>query len=162
MMSADNTVPQQVSQSEDLSHLNKTEKKARKALEKLGMSPVSGITRVVFRRPKGMMLAVTEPQVFKNIEGNTYIILGEAKVEDLNQQAQLAAQERLRQAEGQNLVNDAAQDSATEDEEQDESGIDSKDIELVMQQASVSRAKAIKALRANNLDMVNTIMDLTT
>ncbi|KAI0237144.1 hypothetical protein L0F63_000153, partial [Massospora cicadina] len=53
-MSAENTVPQQSSnQNDELNHFNKADKKARKALEKLGMTPVSGISRVVFRRPRG-------------------------------------------------------------------------------------------------------------
>lgn len=40
----------------------------------------------------------------------------------------------------------------------DESGVEDKDIELVMQQANVSRAKAVKALKNNNNDIVNAIM----
>ena len=40
----------------------------------------------------------------------------------------------------------------------DESGVEDKDIELVMQQANVSRAKAVKALKNNSNDIVNAIM----
>jgi hypothetical protein len=36
--------------------------------------------------------------------------------------------------------------------------VEEKDIDLVMCQANVSRAKAIKALRNNNHDIVNAIM----
>jgi nascent polypeptide-associated complex subunit alpha len=43
----------------------------------------------------------------------------------------------------------------------DESGIESKDIELVMSQASVSRKKAVKALKENDNDIVNSIMSLS-
>ena len=43
----------------------------------------------------------------------------------------------------------------------DETGCESKDIELVMSQANVSRGKAVKALKANNHDIVNAIMELT-
>jgi hypothetical protein len=43
----------------------------------------------------------------------------------------------------------------------DETGLDSKDIDLVMVQANVSRAKAVKALKKNGSDIVNAIMDLT-
>ena len=45
-----------------------------------------------------------------------------------------------------------------DDEELDESGVEDKDIDLVMTQASCSRAKAIKALKNNNNDIVNAIM----
>jgi len=40
----------------------------------------------------------------------------------------------------------------------DEAGIEAKDIELVMSQASVSRAKAVRALKNNQNDIVNAIM----
>lgn len=40
----------------------------------------------------------------------------------------------------------------------DETGVEPKDIELVMSQASVSRVKAVKALKNNNNDIVNAIM----
>ena len=43
----------------------------------------------------------------------------------------------------------------------DESGLEPKDVELVMSQASCSRSKAVKALRANDGDIVNAIMELT-
>lgn len=40
----------------------------------------------------------------------------------------------------------------------DEAGVEVKDIELVMSQANVSRAKAVRALKNNNNDIVNAIM----
>ena len=43
----------------------------------------------------------------------------------------------------------------------DESGLEPKDIELVMSQASCSRSKAVAALKANDGDIVNVIMELT-
>lgn len=43
----------------------------------------------------------------------------------------------------------------------DESGLEEKDIELVQQQASCSRKKAVKALRENDNDIVNSIMSLS-
>lgn len=46
-------------------------------------------------------------------------------------------------------------------EEVDEEGLEGKDIELVMQQASVSRKKAVKALKENDNDIVNSIMALS-
>jgi hypothetical protein len=46
----------------------------------------------------------------------------------------------------------------SEEEELDVTGIEEKDIELVMSQANVSRNKAIKALNNNQNDIVNAIM----
>lgn len=44
------------------------------------------------------------------------------------------------------------------EEEVDETGVEEKDIDLVMCQANVSRGKAIKALKNNQNDIVNAIM----
>ncbi|KAI0139831.1 hypothetical protein GGR57DRAFT_488477 [Xylariaceae sp. FL1272] len=63
-----------------------------------------------------------------------------------------------RRALTRNAVDD---DSTNDDNDIDESGIEDKDIELVMTQADVSRAKAIKALRNNENDIVNAIMELS-
>lgn len=48
-----------------------------------------------------------------------------------------------------------------DDDEVDATGIEPKDIEIVMAQANVSRSKAVKALKASDNDIVNAIMDLT-
>lgn len=50
---------------------------------------------------------------------------------------------------------------ADDDEAVDETGLDAKDIDLVMSQASCSRSKAVKALRNNDGDIVNAIMEVT-
>ena len=55
----------------------------------------------------------------------------------------------------------AAQDDEDVDVDVDESDVDPKDIELVMTQATVSRARAVKALKAANGDIVAAIMELT-
>lgn len=56
----------------------------------------------------------------------------------------------------------AAESSAAaeedDDEEVDATGIEEKDIDLVVSQANVSRNKAVKALKNNNNDIVNAIM----
>jgi len=44
----------------------------------------------------------------------------------------------------------------------DEEGVEAKDIELVVSQAGCSRAKAVKALKENDNDLVNAIMSLIT
>ena len=40
----------------------------------------------------------------------------------------------------------------------DESGVEAKDIDLVMSQANVTRKRAVKALKNNSNDIVNAIM----
>ena len=51
---------------------------------------------------------------------------------------------------------DAQKDEDEDDgEEVDDTGLEAKDIELVMAQASVSRKKAVKALKENDNDIVS-------
>lgn len=61
------------------------------------------------------------------------------------------------------LAATAASGHAEEEEEAvDETGVEPRDIDLVMTQAGVSRTKAVKALKTNNGDIVSAIMELTT
>lgn len=144
------------------------EKKARKIMSKLGLKPVSGVNRVTIRKSKNILFVINSPDVYKNPHSDTYIVFGEAKIEDLSQQAQLAAAEKFKGPEPTVGAADSAGTNATvapiaeEDEEEvDEAGVDEKDIELVMSQANVARARAIRALKNNSNDIVNAIMELT-
>ena len=58
-------------------------------------------------------------------------------------------------------VDKPAIEEVGDDEDVDESGVEPKDVELVMSQAGVSRTKAVKALKTNDGDIVNAIMELT-
>merc|ERR1712178_77525 len=78
---------------------SRPEKKARKQIAKLGLKPVSGVTRVAIRRSKAMLFVINKPDVFKNPAGDTYVVFGEAKVEDLSQQAQMAAAKKFQEAQ---------------------------------------------------------------
>jgi len=144
------------------------EKKARKIMSKLGLKPVQGVNRVTIRKSKNILFVINSPDVYKNPHSDTYIVFGEAKIEDLSQQAQLAAAEKFKGPEPSAGAVDSAGANATvapiaeEDEEEvDETGVDEKDIELVMSQANAPRARAIRALKNNNNDIVNAIMELT-
>ncbi len=103
-------------------------------------------------------------------------IFGEAKIEDLNSSAQASAAQQLAAAEsshagsgdstghaqdGKSRKDVSSKDDDDDDEEVDESGLEAKDIDLVMTQASVSRKKAVKALKENENDIVNSIMALS-
>jgi len=157
---------------------NRNEKRARKAIAKLGLKQVEGITRVTLRRPKNILFVISQPEVYKSPSSNTWIIFGEAKIEDLNSQAQASAAQQLAAQsanegahdhshdhadKGKAIETDAKKADEEEDdgEEVDDTGLEAKDIELVMAQASVSRKKAIKALKENDNDIVNSIMALS-
>ncbi|NXN60531.1 NACA protein, partial [Rynchops niger] len=126
-----------------------------------------GVTRITIRKSKNILFVITKPDVFKSPASDIYIVFGEAKVmvgeiwggregtpslvaggdkwgdpvspqiEDLSQQVHKAAAEKFKV---------------------DETGLEVRDIELVMAQANVSRPKAVRALRHNNNDIVNAIM----
>lgn len=151
--------------------LNRNEKKARAELLKLGLKPITGIHRVTFVRGK-TIFAISEPEVYKNPSSDSYIVFGEARVEDPGFQAQMAAAQRMVQQAtaqaSQNQSMTAAQTATSstaaeeeEDEEEESEDLNESDIKIVMDQANVSRAKAIKALKEHDNDVVNTIMDLS-
>merc|ERR1712218_649040 len=156
---------------EDKGKQSRGEKKARKIMGKLGLKQVAGVTRVTIRKSKNILFVINKPDVYKNPASDTYIVFGEAKIEDLSQQAQIDAAKKFNAAEApvpsemgaQGTTGPAAIPEEDEDDGDapDEAGVEDKDIELVMSQANVSRTKAVKALKNNANDIVNAIMELT-
>merc|ERR1712091_782304 len=150
---------------------SRSEKKSRKAMQKLGMKPVPGIIRVTVKKSKNILFVIKEPDVFKTSSDNpkspaTYIVFGKAEIEDLSAQATSAAVEQFK-APGAGLDvggDDAPKIEAVEgddDGDEDAGDLDENDIELVVKQAGVTKAKAIKALKSNDNDVVNAIMALS-
>ena len=52
---------------------SRNEKKARKAIAKLGLKHVEGITRVTLRRPKNILFVISQPDVYKSPNSNTWM-----------------------------------------------------------------------------------------
>lgn len=144
---------------------NRNEKKSRKAMQKLGMRPVPGVLRVTVKKSKNVLFVINKPDVFKSPTADTYVVFGEAKSEDLSSASQAAAAKQFRQPQEMPAAAAASTQAMPNieeaEEEVDETGIEPKDIELVMSQAGCSRAKAVKALKENDGDLVNSIMSLT-
>jgi nascent polypeptide-associated complex subunit alpha len=142
---------------------SKSEKKARKAMAKLSLRSIPGVNRVCIRKNKSILFIISNPDVYKSPASDTYVVFGEAKIEDLSAQAQMAAAEKFKQPEPASVkpVVPKIEEEEDDEGEVDEEGVEAKDIELVMQQAAVSKAKAVKALKNNGNDIVNAIMDLT-
>lgn len=111
-----------------------------------------------------------------------FSIFGEAKIEDLSAQASDSAVKNITPSGDAGAGNgdpharhnhshdkgkpiesgDAKKDEDDDDDEEvDDTGLEAKDIELVMAQASVSKKKAVKALKENDSDIVNAIMSLS-
>lgn len=167
--------------------INKKERAARKELSKAcAMKPLPHVKRVTFKRHNGPIFAIAQPEVFLDTISGHYIVYGQPVVEtgSLPGMSAVAAQRAaegvtgLAPSESSLAIHDddddddddnaadegsatAKTDAADAMEDADANGLDEKDISIVMEQAHVSRAKAIKALRANDNDIVNTIMELT-
>merc|ERR1711985_84571 len=152
---------------------SRSEKKSRKAMQKLGMKPVPGIVRVTVKKSKNILFVIKEPDVFKTNDSNakgpqTFVVFGKAEIEDLSAQATSAAVEQFK-APGAGLDAAGGDDAAAlleagdgdDDGDEDAGGLDDNDIELVVKQAGVSKAKAIKALKQNDNNVVNAIMALS-
>lgn len=166
---------------------NRNEKKARKMMTRLGMRPVPQIARVTLKAGGGRgYFYIDGPDVYQSTSGkqDTYVIFGEARQGGQGgfgggAGAAQAAQAQAAMAQAQAAAAGAGggMPSVVEDEDvpdlaggeesaaaggADEEGVEAKDIDLVMSQASCSRAKAVVALKENDGDLVNAIMSLTT
>jgi len=135
-----------------------------------------------------MLIVIAKPDVYKSPTTDTYIVFGEAKPEDLSQQGLNEAAKNLNKGPEGNpsVVEEEDEDedappplvqeeappkeappkkapttTTSSEEKVDETGVEEKDIELVMSQAHVSRSVAVKALKKNKNDIVNSIMDLS-
>eukprot|EP00955_Chlamydomonas_euryale_P046015 353299-Chlamydomonas_euryale.AAC.17 len=87
------------------------------------------------------------------------LLVLQAKIEDLSAQAQSQAAQQFSKPEPTPIESKAGPAPADDDDDEvDESGVEPKDIELVMTQASVSRSKAVKALKTADGDIVSAIM----
>lgn len=112
-----------------------------------------------------ILFVISKPDVFKSPNSETYVIFGEAKIEDLSSQLQAQAAQQFRMQDLSKVMakpETSAALAGEEEEEIDESDVEPRDIDLVMTQAGVSRAKAVKALKAHDGDIVSAIMELTT
>ncbi|KIM23423.1 hypothetical protein M408DRAFT_332353 [Serendipita vermifera MAFF 305830] len=166
---------------------SRAERKARKALITLGLKRVPDITRVTLRRPKNVLFVIAKPDVYKSPNSDTYIVFGEAKIEDMSNQAgfgqHLAAAQQsgggvnsLTSSMGATSLGKGGDDDdeppeleeikgadkkADDDDDEgeiSEGDVDPKEIELVMNQTSCSRKKAVKALKDSGGDIINAIM----
>uniref|UniRef100_A0A453GKG7 NAC-A/B domain-containing protein n=1 Tax=Aegilops tauschii subsp. strangulata TaxID=200361 RepID=A0A453GKG7_AEGTS len=145
------------------SRQSRSEKKSRKAMEKLGMKAITGVSRVTIKKNKSVTFVLSKPDVFKSSHSETYVMFGVVKMEDMDAQLLTEAAGQFK-APGPSSVISKGEPSvaaAQDDKEVDETGVDYKDVEVVMMQASVSRSRAVKALKAADGDIVSAIMELT-
>ena len=158
--------------------INRAERKARRMMDKLGTKKVPGISQVVLKMrgggARGGVFTIAAPDVFE--KNGSYIIFGEARqggggaggaqaqqAQAIQQLAALAKSDGgIEMSAGDAAVGtDSAKIEEIDEAAVDESGLDDKDISLVVTQAGCSRSKAVQALKDNDGDLVNAIMSLT-
>lgn len=156
------------------SRQSRNEKKARKAVLRLGMKPMPEIVKVVIRKAKQAWFVLPKPDVFKSLSSDTYVIFGQA--ENMASQAHTEAAQRFTQgalpfgstdqasaASGAAAVaaTNAADATAADTEEVDMEGVNPRDVQLIVSQLRCTRAEATKALRDNGNDIVEAILQIT-
>jgi len=159
--------------------INRAERKARRMMEKLGMKKVPGISQVVLKMrgggARGGVFTIAAPDVFE--KNGSYVVFGEARqggggtggtqaqqAQAIQQLAALAKSDAGIEMSAGNTTSTSPESVKIEEVDDaavDESGLDAKDISLVLTQAGCSRSKAVQALKDNDGDLVNAIMSLT-
>ena len=141
---------------------NRGEKKCKKAMTKLGLKPVPGITRVTMKRAKNMLFIVETPEVLKSPNADIYVVLGAAKFEDLSQMPAGADLSNLKAElpkKDESKIETIKEENEEGDDE-DETGLNPEDIKNVMEHTKSTKAQAIKALRSAGGDTVEAILQL--
>merc|ERR1712238_128120 len=135
-------MPELENQPEGENKFNRNEKKCRKALMKVGMKQMSGITRITLKKRDG-------------------VIFGELKLEDLNRQMQMEQAKKFAQAQPSVKPAETASKAAADDGVPlSEDGLTPDHIKMVMEHGGCSRNQAIKVLRECNDDTVQAVMKL--
>ena len=151
--------------------MQKGERKARKALAKVGMKSLAGVTRVTIKKKDGIVFVINNPTVMRSGEdGNQFAVFGEITIDDpvnrVNMQKTQAMQAQAQAAAaaasaGTAKAEPAKATAGADDENVDAEGVSEEHIGMVIDHAHCTRAQAIKALKENNNDMVNAVMSLT-
>ncbi|ORZ39368.1 NAC domain-domain-containing protein, partial [Catenaria anguillulae PL171] len=167
----------QARQAESLAAASRGERKAKKAFEGLGLTPISGINRVVFKRPRNELIVIQDPEVYKSSTADVYIVYGQAtmaknQLPGLNPLAAGAGAAKpgahVHDANCKHDEDDPAdalpeliEDMDVSDDAAAPEGISEKEIDMVIKQSGASRGQAISAIRSNGGDVAAAIMQLT-
>lgn len=170
----------QIPDGSNVSVYPKANQKARKHFEKLGLKKVEGITRVTLRRGPNTIFVIADPEVYRHGANGSYLVFGEAKIEDLSARAQAAAQAAAAQ-EGESAPKDqasitadleaAASKISLEENESDlpeptaedleAAGLSESDLAMIKDQVNLPTAQILEAYKKNDKDVINTIVSLT-
>jgi NACalpha-BTF3-like transcription factor len=62
--------------------LSRGEKRTRKTLENFSFDKINGINHVKFKKSKNVNFSISQPEVFQSRTNNSFLIFGEAKIEN--------------------------------------------------------------------------------
>ena len=128
----------------------------------MGLKPYTGVNRVTIRKGKNFLLYIDNPEIMVSPgNDNAYVIFGEAKMQDFNQNLANAEAGKFKKADKPVESNKTEEKAANDEEEECEEGVDAEMIDMVMDHCKCSRAKAVKALKKHKNDSVNTILEIT-
>jgi nascent polypeptide-associated complex subunit alpha len=110
----------------------------------------------MMRKGAQIVWSFSQPDVY--VLDNVYVIFGEPSVQDPGDQAV----QQLKTSAATEVSHDEPVTTVVEDEGQDAdaSGLRDEDINTIMQQTNVTRARAIEALRQADGDLVTAVMNL--
>eukprot|EP01126_Amoeba_proteus_P030082 TRINITY_DN2982_c0_g1_i2.p1 TRINITY_DN2982_c0_g1~~TRINITY_DN2982_c0_g1_i2.p1 ORF type:complete len:195 (+),score=37.82 TRINITY_DN2982_c0_g1_i2:175-759(+) len=150
-------------QDEELNKANnkqsRSEKKSRKAVARLGLKPVPDVTLIRVKKGKSVLFVIDQPDVYKSPGDHTYVIFGEAKVDQevLGQ----ALSEKVGQFKEKDEIPDLIPSEPATEVVEDVEGVNLEFIQLVIDQTQCTRSAAIAALKETGNDVVNAIMKLS-
>jgi len=162
---------------------SRSEKKAKKAILKLGLKSVPNCFRVTIKKGNDLLFVISEPEVYRNSGDNTYVIFGEAKIDEIGKKDWEGMADQFADEGGITDMGDFGEpdddvppplveepktnvDNKTTTttpaaEERIEFGVPSKYIDLVLEQLkSVPREVAANALKETSNDIVSAILKL--
>jgi len=152
---------------------NKAEKKIRKLLTSHGLKPNDEYVEMKVTTKKGITLVIQNPDTLKAPKGNVLACLGKIKMEDTTEAQARKLMEQIQAAQPAQAGADDSDDEDCPDlaevtfdsveqgdGELEVGDLSEEDVQLVVTQSKVSKARAITALNENGGDVVNAIMSL--
>mgnify|MGYP003087396399 CR=1 FL=1 len=148
--------------------MSKGEKKARKALEKIGLVEVPHCIEFSLKR-MGTKFVISDPAVYKLPGSEHYVVYGEpkndfmdAKTKQLLEQLQASIKEQEAKKEGEKKEETQEEKPAEKaaDAEVDDGYVPAEeDVKVLMSQANTTHEKAYAALKKTHGDLVNAFFE---
>ncbi|EKE42252.1 eukaryotic translation initiation factor 4 gamma, putative [Entamoeba nuttalli P19] len=147
--------------------MSKGEKKARKALEKVGLVEVPNVVEFSLKRA-GSKFVINQPAVYKLPSSEHYVVYGEPRNEYMDEktkrileqlQANMKEQQNTTEEKKEEQVNESSAPATTEAVEDDGYVPVEADVNVLMAQANTTHEKAYAALKKTKGDLVSAFFE---